>query len=37
MRHGEVCAVLDIDSRELNTFDNTDKHYLQKVAQMLAK
>lgn len=30
-RDGQVVAVLDIDSAELNTFDVTDKEYLEKV------
>ena len=29
---GQVVAVLDIDSRELNTFDQTDRKYLEKIA-----
>lgn len=33
---GTVTAVLDIDSAELNTFDETDKIYLERVAAMLA-
>jgi GAF domain-containing protein len=28
-RDGHVCAVLDIDSRELSTFDETDRKYLE--------
>ena len=28
-RDGRVAAVLDIDSRELGTFDDTDRHYLE--------
>ena len=28
-------AVLDIDSKQLATFDDTDKHYLEQVAQLL--
>lgn len=28
---GEVTAVLDIDSAELNTFDETDKEWLEKI------
>ncbi|MBO4758048.1 MAG: GAF domain-containing protein [Bacteroidales bacterium] len=28
-RDGRVCAVLDIDSRELSTFDETDRKYLE--------
>ena len=31
----EVFAVLDIDSAELNTFDETDKVYLEKIARKL--
>ena len=32
---GEVVAVLDIDSKELSTFDETDRKYLEEVAAML--
>ncbi len=32
---GEVVAVLDIDSAELNTFDETDKMWLERVAALL--
>ena len=31
----EVFAVLDIDSAELNTFDETDKVYLEKIADLM--
>ena len=34
---GEVFAVLDIDSAELNTFDETDKLYLEKIADLMKK
>lgn len=34
--HGVPRAVLDIDSRELNTFDNTDQSYLEQIAQIVA-
>ena len=34
---GEVIAVLDIDSAELNTFDETDKEYLERVANLLTQ
>ena len=34
-KDGEVCGVLDIDSSELNTFDETDKEYLEQVASFL--
>ena len=33
----EVFAVLDIDSSELNTFDETDKLYLEKIADLMKK
>ena len=33
----EVYAVLDIDSAELNTFDETDKMYLEKIADLMKK
>jgi GAF domain-containing protein len=32
---GEVCAVLDIDSRDLATFDDTDAHYLEAICRLL--
>lgn len=31
----EVAAVLDIDSAELNTFDETDKEWLEKIVTLL--
>lgn len=31
----EVMAVLDIDSAELDTFDQTDKEWLEKIARLL--
>ena len=34
--NGEVQAVLDIDSKELNTFDETDRHYLEAICKMIA-
>ena len=33
---GEVVAVLDIDSRELSTFDNTDSQYLETICSYIA-
>ena len=33
----EVKAVLDIDSKELGTFDETDKIYLEKIVEMISK
>ena len=36
MFHGdEVYAVLDIDSKELATFDDTDKEWLEKIVELL--
>ena len=32
---GQVRAVLDIDSRELNTFDEVDRHWLEEAVMML--
>ena len=32
---GDVVAVLDIDSKELATFDETDKKYLEGICKML--
>ena len=34
-QEGEVIAVLDIDSAQLGTFDQTDRHYLEQVVKML--
>ena len=34
---GKVCAVLDIDSKDLACFDETDRHYLEQAMQTLAK
>ena len=33
--NGEVCAVLDIDSRDLATFDDTDAHYREAICRLL--
>ena len=35
IRSGRVVAVLDIDSRSLNTFDKVDAHYLERLAALL--
>ena len=35
MHNGQVIAVLDIDSKDFNTFDETDQLYLEKIAEML--
>jgi len=32
LERGRIAAVLDIDSKELNTFDETDKNYLEEVS-----
>lgn len=37
MQNGEVVAVLDIDSEKLATFDDVDKFYLERVAEMFRK
>ncbi|MDO4512315.1 MAG: GAF domain-containing protein [Bacteroidales bacterium] len=33
---GEVVAIIDVDSRDLNAFDATDQHYLEQLACLLA-
>ena len=33
--NGEIVGVLDIDSRELNTFDATDQEWLERIAALL--
>lgn len=34
-QHSEIVAVLDIDSRELGTFDQTDQDYLEQIVKLL--
>ena len=34
---GEAVGVLDIDSENLNTFDETDRIYLEKIVKMIVK
>ncbi len=34
---GEVIAVLDIDSKDYNTFDETDKIYLEQIAKIISE
>ena len=34
-RDNEVYAVLDIDSKEISTFDETDKDWLEKIVRLL--
>ena len=31
----EICGVLDIDSEKLSTFDQTDKEWLEKIAELI--
>jgi len=33
--NNDIIAVLDIDSRELSTFDDTDAHYLEQVVALM--
>ena len=35
IRNNQVTAVLDIDSKHFNTFDETDQFYLEQIAKML--
>ncbi|MBR1687974.1 MAG: GAF domain-containing protein [Prevotella sp.] len=35
--NGDIRAVLDIDSRELGTFDETDREQLERICQLIAK
>jgi putative methionine-R-sulfoxide reductase with GAF domain len=34
---GEVVGVLDIDSKELDTFDDTDKIWLEKITSLVSR
>jgi L-methionine (R)-S-oxide reductase len=34
-RNGEVAGVLDVDSVELNEFDETDRYYLEQICQSI--
>lgn len=36
LKEGAVAGVLDVDSTELNTFDETDKIYLEKIIQFIS-
>ena len=36
-KEGEVFAVLDIDSKELSTFDDTDRQYLEQIIQTVSQ
>lgn len=35
IRNGQVIAVLDIDSKDFNTFDDVDKYYLEQISQQI--
>ena len=35
IRHNAVVAVLDVDSAELNRFDDTDKKYLEEIVSLI--
>ena len=35
-RDSEVMAVLDIDSKELSSFDDTDRLWLERITQLLS-
>lgn len=37
LKNGEVALVLDVDSDQLNDFDETDKEYLSQVMSMIEK
>ena len=35
IRNGEVVAVLDVDSAELDEFDTTDQYYLEQIVELI--
>ncbi len=35
IKNGEVVAVLDVDSEDYNSFDETDKQYLETIAELI--
>ena len=35
IRNGEVIAVLDVDSADYNTYDETDQHFLEKIVALI--
>ena len=37
IKQGEVIGVLDIDSERLATFDATDQHWLEQIAEVVSK
>lgn len=36
IRNGEVIGVLDVDSSDLDSFDETDQHFLEKIVGMIS-
>ena len=36
IRNGEVIAVLDADSEQLNQFDTTDQYYLEQIVELIS-
>jgi L-methionine (R)-S-oxide reductase len=36
LKNGDVVAVLDVDSVDLNTFDETDKRYLEAIVRLVS-
>lgn len=36
-KDGKVALVLDIDSDQLNDFDNTDQHYLEQLMELISR
>jgi L-methionine (R)-S-oxide reductase len=36
LKNGDVVAVLDVDSVDLNTFDETDKQYLEAIVRLVS-
>jgi GAF domain-containing protein len=36
IRNGEVLGVLDVDSDELDQFDETDQQYLEQILQLIS-
>ena len=36
-KHDDVRCVIDIDSKELNDFDDTDRHYLERIARIMTE
>ncbi len=36
-KQGDIVAVLDVDSPEVNTFDATDQHFMERIAGIVAR